>query len=54
MSGTRKLTVVSLDMTLNAIKCLDQGETIKKVASDLGIGEVTAADWGRKRAETEK
>jgi transposase-like protein len=33
---------------------VDQGETIKKVASDLGVGEVTVGDWRRKRAETEK
>jgi transposase-like protein len=54
MSGKRKRVVVSLDMKLNAIKRLDQGETIKKVASDLGVGEVTVGDWRRKRAEIEK
>jgi hypothetical protein len=33
---------------------MDQGETIKKVASDLGVGEVTVGDCRRKRAEIEE
>jgi hypothetical protein len=36
MSGKRKRVVVSLQIKLDAIKRMDQGETIKKVASDLG------------------
>lgn len=54
MSAKRKRTVVSLETKLQAINRLDKGETIKKVASDLGVGEVTVGDWRRKRAEIEK
>jgi transposase len=41
-------------MKLNAIKHLDQGETTKKVASDLHVGKVTVGDWRRKTVEIEK
>jgi hypothetical protein len=41
MSAKRKRTVVSLETKLQAINRLDKGETIKKMASDLGVGEVT-------------
>jgi hypothetical protein len=36
MNGKQKRVVVSLQIKLDAIKRMDQGETIKKVASDLG------------------
>jgi hypothetical protein len=39
---------------LNAIKRLHQGETIRKVTSDLGVGEVTVGDWKGKRGEIKK
>lgn len=54
MSGKRKRVVVSLETKFNAIKRLDNGESIKKVAADLGVGEVTVGDWRRKREEIEK
>jgi transposase-like protein len=54
MSGKQKHVVVSLGMKLSVIKCLNQGETIKEVASHIGVGEVTVGDWRRKRAEIEK
>jgi hypothetical protein len=54
MTGKWKSVVVSLDKKWNATKHLDQGETIKKVASDLCVGEVTVGDWSRKRVEIEK
>lgn len=53
MSGKRKRVVVSLETKLNAVKRLDNGESIKKVATDLGVGEVTVGDWRRKRKEIE-
>jgi hypothetical protein len=54
MTRKRKCVVVSLDKKWNATKHLDQGETIKKLASDLCVGEVTVGDWRRKRVEIEK
>jgi transposase len=54
MSGKWKCVVMSLQIKLDVIKRLDQGETIKKVTSDLGVGEVTVGDWKRKRGENEK
>uniref|UniRef100_A0A1B6GWK2 HTH CENPB-type domain-containing protein n=1 Tax=Cuerna arida TaxID=1464854 RepID=A0A1B6GWK2_9HEMI len=54
MSAKRKRVVVSLETKLNAIRRLDNGESIRTVAKDLGVGEVTVGDWRRKRAELEK
>jgi transposase len=45
MSGKRKRVAVSLQIKLDVIKRFDQGETIKKVTSNLGVGEVTVGDW---------
>lgn len=54
MSLKRKRVVVSLETKLSAIKRLDKGESVKKVAADLGVGEVTVGDWRRKRKEIEQ
>lgn len=52
--GKRKRIVVSLEKKLEALKHLDQGQTIKKVANELGVGEATVGDWKKKREEIEK
>jgi hypothetical protein len=44
MRAKRKTTFLSLETKLQAINRLDKGETIQKVASDLGVGEVTVGD----------
>lgn len=44
MSGKRKRDVISLETKFNAIKRLDNGDSIPKVADDLGVEEVTAGD----------
>lgn len=54
MSGKRKHVSVSLDVKLETLKRLDAGESIKKLASELGVGEVTVGDWRRKRQKIEK
>jgi hypothetical protein len=54
MSGKRKTVVVSLETKFNAIKRLDSGESIKKMAADLGVGEVTVGNWRQKREEIKK
>lgn len=54
MSAKRKRVVVSLKTKFEAIRRIDNGETIKKVAAELGVGEVTVGDWRRNRAEIEK
>lgn len=45
---------MSLEDKLKAIKRVDAGETLKKVAKDLGVGEVTVGDWRRKRESIEQ
>lgn len=54
MKGKRKRVVVSLEKKLEALKRLDQGQKIKRVASELGVGEATVSDWRKKREEIEK
>lgn len=39
---------------LEAIKRLDLGESIKRVANDIGVGEVTVGDWKRNRHKIEQ
>lgn len=43
--------LLSLETKLQAVNWLHKGETIKKVASDVGVGEVTVGDWRRKQAK---
>lgn len=53
-SNKRKRVVVSIETKLEAIQRIHNGESIKKVAEDLGVGAVTVGDWNRKRNELEK
>ncbi|XP_012221253.2 jerky protein homolog-like [Linepithema humile] len=52
MAQKRKKIVVSVEQKLEAIKRLDSGEIIRKIAADLG--ETTVGDWRRKRADLER
>lgn len=54
VSRKRKHVAVSLEKKLEAVKRLDQGEPLKKVARELGVGEATVWDWRKKREEIEK
>lgn len=45
--------VVLSDTKLNTIHHLNSGESIKKVATDIGVREVTMWDWIRKRVDIE-
>lgn len=53
MATKGKKVVVSLEQKLEAIRRLDKGETMQKVADDFGVGQVTVGDWGKKRIEIE-
>lgn len=53
MSGKRKHMSVSLDVKRWTLKRLDAGESIKKIAKTLGVGEVTVSDWTRNHAKME-
>lgn len=54
MSTKRKKVVVSIERKLEALKRLDKGESLKKIANELGVGRVTISDWKKKRNELEK
>ncbi|KAJ8880940.1 hypothetical protein PR048_017413 [Dryococelus australis] len=43
-----------MEQKLEAIKRLDKGETLQKVADDFGVGQATVGDWKKKRLEIEK
>lgn len=49
----RKKVVVSLETKLNALQRLDKGEPLKKVASEIGVGETTVKDWKKNRQTLE-
>lgn len=54
MSEKRKRVCVPLEKKLEALKRVDRGHTIRKVANELGVGEVTVGDWKRRRQELEE
>lgn len=54
MSAKGKRKFVSIKTKLEALKRLDKGETIKKIAAEYGVGEVTVGDWRRNRDKIEK
>ncbi|GBL73753.1 Jerky -like [Araneus ventricosus] len=54
MSRKRKHVSVLLDAKRRTLKWLDAGESIKKIAKELGVGEVTVGDWRRNCAKIEK
>ncbi|XP_043465305.1 jerky protein homolog-like [Leptopilina heterotoma] len=54
MSQKRKKVMVSVEKKLEAIRRLDKGEIIRKVADDYGVGETTVGDWRRNRSELEQ
>lgn len=51
---TKKRKFVSLKVKLEALKRLDNGETLKKLALEYGVGEVTVGDWRRNRLKLEQ
>lgn len=50
----RKRKVVTIAQKLEAIKRLDQGNLLKNVASDYGVGVSTVAEWRQKRNKLEQ
>ena len=53
-SGKRKHVVVSLEKKLDALRRLDRGEPMRRVANELGVGGATVWDWRKKRKELEE
>lgn len=54
MSGKTKRKFVSVHTKLEALKRLDNGEAMKKLAVEYGVGEVTVGDWRRNRQKIEQ
>ncbi|XP_060616128.2 jerky protein homolog-like isoform X3 [Anolis sagrei] len=50
----RKKVVVSMEQKLEAIKRLDKGEMMQKVANEYGVARVTVGEWKKNRLEIEK
>lgn len=50
----RKRVVISIEEKLKAIRRVEAGETIKAVAQNYGVGEVTVGDWKRNRTKIEQ
>lgn len=49
----RKQTNVSIEKKLEAVKKLNKGESVSKVAMEFGVGESTIGDWKKKSLEIE-
>lgn len=54
MASKRKRVVVSMEDKLNAIRRVEKGETLQKVADDYNVGRVTVGDWKKNKSEIEK
>ena len=52
-STKKKRKFVPLKVKLEALKGLDKGETLKKLAFEYGVGEVTVGDRHRSRSKLE-
>ncbi|XP_018574376.1 jerky protein homolog-like [Anoplophora glabripennis] len=50
----RKRVVISLQKKLEALERIRKGESLKKLASELGVGENTVGDWKRNRNKLEQ
>lgn len=48
MSNKRKKLCVSVEEKYRAIKRIDNGESAKKIALELGVGTSTVSDWRKK------
>lgn len=53
MSVKRKSFVLSSEEKLFAIKHLDWSETLKEVATDIGVSEVAVGGWRHERGQSE-
>lgn len=53
-SNKRKRVVISLQEKLKAVRRLDNGELLKNIAKDLGVGVSTVAEWRKNREKLEK
>ncbi|XP_076643996.1 cag [Halictus rubicundus] len=53
MSGKRKKVTLTIQKKLEALFRIDNGESLKRVAIDLGVGTSTVSDWKKNRKEIE-
>jgi transposase len=49
----RKSCFVTMEMKLDALKRIDKGESVNKVANDLNVGRSTVIGWRKTRNEIE-
>lgn len=54
MATKRKKVVLSIKDKLDALKMLDKGDTIQKVADHYGVGRRTVGDWKKRRIELQE
>lgn len=54
MAQKRKINFVSMEDKLLALKRLDKGESVKKIAVELGVGKSTIGDWKKNRTNIEQ
>ncbi|XP_078037295.1 DNA-binding domain-containing protein cag [Augochlora pura] len=53
MSGKRKKVTLTMKKKLEALFRIDNGEPLKRVAIDLGVGTSTVSDWKKNRKDIE-
>lgn len=49
----RKLVCVNLQQKLDVLQRLDSGESVFKLAKELGVGVTTVKDWKKNRKDLE-
>lgn len=52
-SQKRKRVCVSLQQKLEVLQRLDRGESLVKLAAELGVGVTTVKDWRKNREDLE-
>lgn len=54
MASKRKHSSCTVEQKLKALKRLDNGESLTKIAAEIGVGKATVSDWKKNRLKIEQ
>jgi transposase len=54
MSARRKHVVIAIEQKLEAVRRIKNGEILRNVAADFGVGISTVSDWVKSKSKLEE
>jgi transposase len=54
MSAKRKCVVITIEQKLEAVRRIKNGEILRNVAADFGVGISTISDWVKSKSKLEE